>query len=63
DYTCHDNTLADDYKVMLKQHLVSAVHDYRVFNHAVRYGASNPHSSIGYYIHPRTAKIISDWLE
>ena len=63
DYTCHDNTLADDYKTMLKQHHVSAVHDYLVFNLAVRYGKSNPHSSVGYYIHPRTAKIIADWLK
>jgi hypothetical protein len=62
DYTCHDSTLADDYKTMMKQRLVSAVRDYRVFNLAVRYGRSNPHSSIGYYIHPRTSKIISDWL-
>ncbi len=62
DYTCHDNTLADDFKVMLKQHLVSAVHDYQVYNLAVRYGKSNPHSSVGYYIHPRTAKIVADWL-
>ncbi len=63
DYTCHDNTLADDFKKMLKQRFVSAVHDYRVFNLAVRYGKSNPHSSVGYYIHPRTTKIISDWLK
>ena len=63
DYTCHDNSLADDFKKMLEQRLVSAVRDYRVFNLAVRYGKSNPHSSIGYYIHPRTAKIISDWLK
>jgi len=62
DYTCHDDTLADDYKNMLKQRLVSAVNDYRVFNLAVRYGTSNPHSSVGYYIHPRTTKIIADWL-
>lgn len=62
DYTCHDNTLADDYKKMLERRVVSAVHDYLVFNLAVRYGKSNPHSSIGYYIHPRTSKIISDWL-
>jgi hypothetical protein len=55
--------LADDFKKMLEQRLVSAVYDYRVFNLAVRYGKSNPHSSIGYYIHPRTAKIISDWLK
>ncbi len=63
DYTCHDNTLADDYGKMLKQRLVSAVHDYRVFNLAVRYGKSNPHSSVGYYIHPRTSKILSDWMQ
>jgi len=63
DYTCHDNTLADDFKVMLRQRVVSAVHDHRVFNLAVRYGKSNPHSSIGYYIHPRISKILADWLQ
>ena len=62
DYTCHDNTMADDFKMMLKQRIVSAVHDHRIFNLAVRYGKSNPHSSIGYYIHPRTSKILADWL-
>ena len=63
DYTCHDVTLADDFKKMLVQRQVSGVHDYRIFNLAVRYGRSNPHSSIGYYIHPRLAKILSDWLD
>ena len=62
DYTCHDATLADDFKTMLKQRQISAVHDYRVFNLAVRYGKSNPHNSIGYYIHPRLTKIVIDWL-
>lgn len=62
DYICHDNTLADDFKKMLQQRQVSAVHDYRIFNLAVRYGRSNPHSSVGYYIHPRVSKIIADWL-
>ncbi|HEY5641249.1 MAG TPA: hypothetical protein VIS31_00110 [Woeseiaceae bacterium] len=62
DYTCHDSTLADDFKKMLQERRVSAVHDYRIFNLAVRYGRSNPHSSVGYYIHPRTAKILADWL-
>jgi len=62
DYTCHDNTLADDYRAMLKQRQVSAVHDYQIFNLAVRYGKSNPHSSLGYYIHPRVSKILHDWL-
>ena len=62
DYTCHDATLADDFRTMLRQRNVSAVNDYRVFNLAVRYGKSNPHSSIGYYIHPRLTKIIVDWM-
>jgi hypothetical protein len=62
DYTSHDNTLADDFNTMLQQRIVSAVHDYRIFNLAVRYGKSNPHSSIGYYIHPRVSKVIADWL-
>lgn len=62
DYTCHDTTLADDFKKMMVQRRVSAVHDYRIFNLAVRYGKSNPHSSVGYYIHPRLSKIVGDWL-
>ena len=62
DYTCHDKTLADDFKKMMSQRLCSAVTDYRVYNHAVRYGRSNPHSSVGYYIHPRLSKIIADWI-
>ena len=63
DYACHDNTLADDFKRMMDQRLVSAVHDYHIYNLAVRYGKSNPHSSVGYYIHPRVTKIVVDWLQ
>ncbi len=63
DYCCHDNTLADDFKIMMQQRVVSAVYDHKVFNLAVRYGKSNPHSSIGYYIHPRISKILVDWLQ
>ena len=62
DYTSHDNTLADDFKHMMSNRVVSAVKDYKICNHAVRYGCSNPHSSVGYYIHPRLAKIIADWI-
>lgn len=62
DYTCHDSTVADDFRKMMQQRRVSAVHDYRIFNLAVRYGRSNPHSSLGYLIHPRVAKIIADWI-
>ena len=62
DWMCHDNTLADDYKGMLRQKQVSAIRDYRIYNLAVRYGRSSPHSSLGYLIHPRVAQIIVDWL-
>jgi hypothetical protein len=62
DYTCHDNTLADDFKKMMDRRLVSVVHDYLIYNLAVRYGKSNPHSSVGYYIHPRVTKILVDWM-
>lgn len=62
DYTCHDKTLADDLKKMMREHVVSLVTDYKIYNHAVRYGRSNPHSSVGYLIHPRVSKIVADWL-
>jgi hypothetical protein len=62
DYLCHDNTLADDYREMLNLRLVSSIRDYHIYNLAVRYGKSNPHSSLGYLIHPRVAKIVADWL-
>ena len=62
DFVSHDNTLADDFNKMLTQHQVSCIRDYRIYNMAVRYGKSNPHSSIGYLIHPRTAQIVSEWL-
>jgi hypothetical protein len=62
DYTCHDNTAANDFKAMLKERQVSSIRDYQIYNLAVRYGKSNPHSSVGYYIHPRITHIIADWL-
>ena len=63
DYMCHDNTLADDFKQMLNQKQVSCIRDYVIYNLAVRYGKSNPHSSVGYLIHPRVAKLVSEWLQ
>lgn len=62
DYMSHDNTLADDFKRMLGYKQVSFIRDYRIYNLAVRYGKSNPHSSVGYLIHPRIAQIIAAWL-
>lgn len=63
DFMSHDNTLADDYKAMLRQRQVSCIRDYRIYNLAIRYGKSNPHSSLGYLIHPRTAQIMAQWLD
>ena len=62
DFTCHNKTLADDYRRRPDDLQVSAVSDFRIYNHTVRYGKSNPHSSVGYYIHPRLTKILGDWL-
>jgi hypothetical protein len=62
DYLCHDKTVADDLKAMMREHVISSINDYRIYNHTMRYGKSNPHCSLGYFVHPRVAKIISDWL-
>jgi hypothetical protein len=63
DYISHDNTVADDFRPMLKQKQVSCIRDYTIYNLTVRYGKSNPHSSLGYLIHPRVARIVSEWLQ
>ena len=63
DYCCHDMTLADDFKKMMHHRHISAVHDFKIYNLAVRFGRSNPHSSVGYYIHPRVTKILVDWMQ
>ena len=62
DYTCHDETVANDFRAMLDKRLISRINDYRIYNLAVRYGRSNPHNSVGYLIHPRVTKLVSDWL-
>lgn len=63
DYACHDKTLADDFKKIMREHIVSAVTEYRICNLAIRYGRSNLHSSVGYFIRPRVSKLIVSWLE
>ena len=61
DYACHDKTVADDFRMMMREHVISSINDFRIYNHTMRYGKSNPHCSLGYFIHPRVAKIIVDW--
>jgi hypothetical protein len=63
DYTCHDETMANDYARMLQSQGISQIRDYRIYNLAVRYGRSNPHHAAGYLIHPRVSALLADWLQ
>jgi hypothetical protein len=62
DFTCHDETVANDFRPMLNSRLISRIKDFRIYNLAVRYGRSNPHTSVGYLTHPRVAKLLAEWL-
>jgi hypothetical protein len=62
DFTCHDETVANDFSQMLDHHLISRIRDFRIYNLAVRYGRSNPHNALGYLIHPRVSKLVGEWL-
>ena len=62
DYVSHDNAIRNDFQEMLKERRLSHIEDHRIFNYAVRYGKSNPHSVAGYLIHPRVAKSLHEWL-
>jgi hypothetical protein len=62
DFTCHDETMANDFKYMLDQRLLSEIRDFRIYNLTVRYSRSNPHSAIGYLIHPRVTRLLATWL-
>jgi hypothetical protein len=62
DYVCHDETVANDYQAMVDEQIVSRIEDVHIYNLAVRFGKSNPHSSLGYLIHPRMATVMNDWL-
>ncbi len=62
DFTCHDETVANDFSPMLDEHLISRIRDFRIYNLALRYGRSNPHNALGYLIHPRVSKLVGDWL-
>ncbi len=63
DFVCHDETVANDFSPMLKNHVISRIEDFNIYNLAVRFGRSNPHNATGYLIHPRMIKLLSDWLK
>lgn len=62
DPVCHDETVADDFKAMLRERHISRIEDYHIYNLCERYGASDPHDALGYLIHPRTARLLGDWI-
>ena len=62
DFISHDSKLANDYKRMRKKGLVDEINDQKIYNLAVRRGASNPHHGTGYLIHPKVIKLITDWV-
>jgi len=62
DYICHDQTLSDDYAEMKDLKLVESIGDERVYNLAVREGASNPHNELGYLVLPTVSAAVAEWL-
>ncbi|MGE0625896.1 MAG: hypothetical protein AB7I04_17780 [Pseudomonadales bacterium] len=62
DPICHDETVADDFKAMLRERHLSRIEDYHIYNLTERYGASDPHDVLGYLIHPRMARLLGDWI-
>ncbi len=62
DYVCHDKTVANDFRDMLNKRLIGDIRDHTIYNLSVRYGRSNPHSSAGYLVHPRTSELLAQWL-
>jgi len=62
DYLCHDETVSHDFTAMLHHQQVSRIHDYRIYNLAIRCGRSNPHNTVGYLVHPRLTRLLADWL-
>ncbi len=63
DFIAHDKDLGDDYAGMKKAGLVRSIRDFTIYNLAMRFGRSNPHSSAGYLIHPTVVKLVADWLD
>lgn len=62
DPVCHDETVADDFRSMLRERHLSRIQDYHIYNLTERYGRSDPHAAPGYLIHPRTSHLLHDWI-
>ncbi|WP_068546644.1 hypothetical protein [Thalassotalea crassostreae] len=63
DYISHDSQLKNDYQEMLHLNLIENIKDITpVYNLTVRNQRSNPHSSIGYLIHPKFIQQLVHWF-
>ncbi len=64
DFISHDSRLKNDFKDMVKYGLLKKpVQDiYPIYNLAVRNNKSNPHSSVGYLIHPKFSELLWEWI-
>ncbi|MEW5737160.1 MAG: hypothetical protein AB1921_20115 [Thermodesulfobacteriota bacterium] len=62
DYLCHEEELSADFHDMVEYGLTEEIADRKIYNLSVRNGKSNPHCSVGYLIHPETARAVADWL-
>lgn len=63
DPVCHDETMADDFRDMLRERHISRIEDYHIYNLTERYGRSDPHDALGYLMHPRVAQLVGDWIK
>ncbi|HFQ5142087.1 TPA: hypothetical protein ACGUU1_002359 [Vibrio vulnificus] len=64
DYISHDNRIKNDFKEMLQLGLVKGgMKDiYPIYNLCVRDKQSNPHSAIGYLVHPKFVTVLNQWM-
>ena len=65
DYICHDGRLHNDFRQMMSLKMLSEdIKDiYPIHNMTVRQGVANPHSSIGYLVHPEFIALLQSWLD
>jgi len=63
DYVCSDEEVANDFDYMTDHDLIDKIKDIpEIYNLTVKNGVSNPHSSIGYLIHPAFISELYNWM-
>ena len=65
DLVSMDETLNDDFNIMLKHDLIDAIEDKcdGVFNWYRNESGLNPHSAYGYLINPKLTEVVVDWWQ